>query len=188
MTYLELLKLLLPHGCYTDSGGSSTDKDLSVHAGEIETCQTNADALFTEIFPETSYALLADWENTYGIVFDIDISYGTRIDNLLTKISAIGGESLSYFISLAAGLGYTISIDEFVPFMAGWNEAGDKLYKDEIVYCWQVNAAGISGKSQYFESGISCAGDSLNYFSEAFLEKLFQKLKPAHTACIFNYT
>lgn len=188
MTYLELLKLLLPHGVYSDDAQALHAKDLAVVAAALDRAQTNADDIAEdEIFPNKADELLPEWERVYGITSDVSIPWQTRMDNLMAAVRATGGLTKEYFIGLAATLGYTITIDEFEPFMAGWSEAGDEIYVEDIVYCWQVNVANSDTNSYFFEAGISGAGDSLNWFSDAFLENLFNRLKPAHTAAVFAY-
>lgn len=188
MTYLELLKLLLPHGVYAEDAGSLNVKDLAVAAAALDRAQANADD-FTEdeIYPDKTDELLDEWERVYGITSDTDIPWQARIDNLMASVRAVGGQTKGYFIDLAARLGYTISIEEFEPFMAGWSEAGDTLYTDDAVYCWLTNVADSGIKSYFFEAGISCAGDELGWSSDTSLESLFNRLKPAHTLVEFAY-
>lgn len=188
MTYLELLKLLLPHGVYAEDAASLHVKDLAVVAAALDRTQANADDITEdEIYPDRVDELLPEWERVYGITPDTDSPRQSRIDNLMASVSAVGGQTKDYFIELAARLGYTVTIEEFEPFMAGWSEAGDKVYVEDIVYCWQVNVVDSGIKSYFFEAGISDAGDLLNWFSDAFIEGLFNRLKPAHTAVVFAY-
>lgn len=179
--------MLLPYGTYSDSADSEVLKDLTVQADALENCQDNADALLSECYPDETVQLLPDWESTYGITNDSSISYPARIDNLLAAINARGSLTKDYFITLAAKLGYTVTIEEFLPFMAGWNEAGDEIWIEDIIYVWEVVVSNSNAVSYYFEAGISCSGDSLNYFSDAYLEGIFNRLKPAHAAVSFNY-
>lgn len=187
-TYEDILKQLLPYGCYSDSADSAHMKDIKVMAGALEACQINADD-FTEdeIFPDKVDELLPDWERVYGIASDTSISWASRIDDLLAAVRATGSLTPEYFLSLATRLGYTATIEELEPFMAGWSEAGDTIYVEDIVYVWQLTITNSGVKSYFFEAGVSCAGDSLNYFSEDYLEGIMNKLKPAHTAVVFQY-
>ncbi|OGQ60734.1 MAG: hypothetical protein A3J24_06365 [Deltaproteobacteria bacterium RIFCSPLOWO2_02_FULL_53_8] len=106
----------------------------------------------------------------------------------MTAIRATGGMTRDYYIGLAAALGYAITIEEFMPFMAGWSEVGvDSLYTEDSVYVWQVNVLNSNTPEYRFEVGVSRAGDRLLYFSDVFFEALFNRLKPAHTAVVFAY-
>lgn len=209
MTYLDLLKSLIPQGCYSDEGSSEVLKDLAVQANALDACQNNGSDIFEdEMFPDKVDELLPHWERTYGIAPDNEVPYSARIDNLLANIRATGGLTRAYFIELAAKLGYSVTIDEFEPFMAGWSEAGDEIYIEDIVYVWQVNVTpvfyladgsviadgsvvaggnSVNLKTYYFEAGISAAGDYLSFYTNEFFESIFNKLKPAHTACVFVY-
>ncbi len=188
MTYGELLKFLLPHGVYSEDAGSLHVKDLSVAAAALTAAEANADDLTEdEIYPDKTDELLHEWERVYGISPDTDIPWQARIDNLMASVRAVGGLTKGYFIGLAARLGYTVTIEEFEPFMAGWSEAGDTLYTDDAVYCWRVTVANSGIKSYFFEAGISGAGDELGWSSDTFLESLFNRLKPAHTMVEFVY-
>lgn len=185
MNYSELLRLLLPYDCYSDSDLSTHAKDIAVHAGRLNNLQENADALHSEIYPNITHTLLPAWERVYNIIPYNNTQYEQRINNLLTAIRGKGELSKEYFISLATRLGYQITIEEFVPFMAGWSEAGDEIYIEDIIYIWEVIASN-TGMS-FFEAGIACAGDSLGYVNDSDFENIFNRLKPAHTLCVFNY-
>lgn len=189
MTYLELLKLLLPQGVYTEDAASLTIKDLSVAASALEAAQANADDIIEdEIWADAADEFLPEWERLYGITPDAAIAYSARIDNLMAAVRATGGMTRGYYIGLAATLGYTITIDEFMPFMAGWSEVGvDALYTEDSVYVWQVSVSNSSTPQYRLRAGVSRAGDRLLYFSDDFFEALFNRLKPAHTAVVFAY-
>lgn len=209
MRYLNLLRSLIPLGCYSEDDSSEVRKDLAVHANALEACHVNGDDIVEdEIFPYKVDELLPHWERTYGIAPDNEIPYAARIDNLLANIRATGSLTREHFIAVAAKLSYTISIEEFEPFMAGWSEAGDEIYIEDIVYVWQINVLPVyyladgtisadgetlaggdvmNLKAYYFEAGVSSAGDYLSFFTNEFLESIFNKLKPAHTACVFVY-
>lgn len=185
--YFELLRQLLPFGCYSDADDSEHAKDLSVHARALDLCQDNAEALFSECFPLSTSSLLPDWERVYGIAHDADMPYSARVDNLITAINARGSLTRDYFVGLATRLGYTITSEEFEPLMAGWAESGEELLIEDIVYVWQVTVSNSNAVAYCFEAGVSGAGDALLYWSDAFFEAILNRLKPAHTAVIFAY-
>lgn len=116
MTYLDILKLLLPHGTYSDSDTSGHGKDISVHADGLSACQVNAESLLSEIFPDAADALLEDWERVYGLT-QADKPTFQRLQNLLGIINARGGLSRSHIqAALRPFTGYDADIDEFMVF------------------------------------------------------------------------
>ncbi|HGG9783705.1 TPA: YmfQ family protein [Neisseria meningitidis] len=105
----------------------------------------------------------------------------------LAKLNETGGLSIPYFVRLAEAAGYQIQIDEPQPFRAGVNRAGDRLAPQEIMWVWHVNVRGGNNRITRFRAGISAAGDRLTDYSDAVIESLFNRLKPAHTAIRFTY-
>ncbi|MDK4645438.1 YmfQ family protein [Kingella kingae] len=136
--------------------------------------------------PETSGEMLTDWER----VLDLSgqgKSYSQRLSAVLLKINAIGGLSIPYFTQLAKSAGYTITIDEPQPFRVGINRAGDRLAEEDIMFVWVVNVQSNSQMVWRFRAGASAAGERLSHFSDSMIERIFQDLKPAHTAVRFTY-
>ena len=177
----DALRLLFP----VELGGDH-DADLQVDADSLDRSQVSAEVLLVEMFPDQAVATLADWERVVGIAPGPDDPLQFRRDQVVRKIRDRGGLSISYFLSLAQVLGYTVQIVEPVPFMAGWGRAGDTIYSSAIDGQWGVE---ISNQPIYnFRAGESAAGEPLTWWnSQTFLEDLFQDLKPAHTFVYFVY-
>ena len=106
---------------------------------------------------------------------------------MLAKLNETGGLSIPYFIRLAAASGYTITISEPQPFRAGVNRAGDRLASEDIMWVWWVDVAAQSQTVWRFRAGSGTAGSRLSQYSDAVIESLFNRLKPAHTAIRFTY-
>lgn len=98
-----------------------------------------------------------------------------------------GNGGIPYFIRLAAAAGYTITISEPQPFRAGVNRAGDRLAREDIMWVWWVDVAAQSQTVWRFRAGSGTAGSRLSQYSDAVIESLFNRLKPAHTAIRFTY-
>ena len=80
--------------------------------------QRSADLLLVESDPRATFELLPEWERAFGLPDACTIESQTieeRRDALVTKITSLGGQSRDFFISVAAALGYTISIYEYAP-------------------------------------------------------------------------
>lgn len=186
MTYLELLKILLPFNTYSDSSQSEVLKDISAHVEGLKKSEENADALFNEIFPDISKTLIPSWEKLCGLTVGAKDIIQLRRDRVITKLREKGGCSIEYFTALALMFGYTITIEELKPFMAGWGRAGDTLYAEESIFIWSVNI--LNSPNYYFRAGQSVAGERLAWWNTQLnLEDLFNKLKQAHTYVTFVY-
>lgn len=181
MAYENILKQLFP----IDLGGDHPH-DLAIEGAALDEAQASSERLLENVFPGTAHALLKDWERVLGIQAEGDAPIKARRGTVLKKLREIGGISRQYFISLAESLGWTVTIDELLPFMAGWNRAGDRVYEDEVRWIWRVN---VLGQSVYrFRAGESTAGERLTWWMPAaVLESLLEDLKPAHTYVLFNY-
>jgi uncharacterized protein YmfQ (DUF2313 family) len=157
-----------------------------IEGKQFDSAQESAENLLTEMFPDAAVDSITDWERTCGIVPDPDSPLQYRRTAVLKKLRELGGVSRQYFIDLAASFGWTITIDEFLPFMCGWNQAGERLFISDVYWCWRVNAPGTP--IYEFRSGQSCAGEKLTWWpANTALEALITELKPAHTAVIFSY-
>ncbi|OPY07263.1 MAG: hypothetical protein A4E68_01945 [Syntrophaceae bacterium PtaB.Bin095] len=182
MTHEDVLNLLFP----VELTGMHT-ADAAREGAALDDAQTSAERILTEMFPDMTHTLLADWERVCALTPDQDAPLQVRRNAVLKKLREIGGLSRSYFIILAATYGWTITIDELLPFMAGWGRCGDPLYEEEVRWIWRVNVAGSAVYS--FRAGLSAAGERLTWWnSNTVLEALLTDLKPAHTVVIFNYT
>lgn len=182
MAHEHVLKQLFP----IDLGGGHP-YDLAVEGAALDEAQASSDRLLENVFPDTAHALLKDWERVLGIQAAGDVPLQSRRGGVVNKLREIGWLSRQYFISLAASLGWAITIAEPLPFMAGWGRAGDRIYEDEVRWIWRVN---VLGQSVYrFRAGESVAGERLTWWMPATeLEFLLEDLGPAHTYVIFNYT
>ena len=167
--------------------GSVADMDMETEATALDRAQESAYRLFVNIFPDTCYELLSDWERVYGITPNTDASTGVRVANLVARIRAKGGLSIPYFTNLADAMGYEIEIVEPDLFMAGWSRAGDEVNDGDIVYVWWVNVLNEDIPAHCFYAGSNGAGDRLCDFGQDDLETIFEEFKPAETLVFFTY-
>jgi uncharacterized protein YmfQ (DUF2313 family) len=182
MLHKDTLKLLFPIELQ-----GSFEKDIELEGKQLDNAQARAEQLLREMFPDNAYELLPDWERVCGLTPASDETLQMRINKVIRRLRELGGLSRAYFINLAASLGYTITIEELRPFMAGWGSAGDTLYIYESLWIWRVK---ISGQAlYYFRAGQSAAGERLLWWpAQTALEDLLKELKPAHTYVIFDYS
>lgn len=188
--YLRQQQALLPQGViWSREDDSSLTGLLTAFAAAFSAVDSRAWQLLAEADPRQTAELLADWERVAGLPDGCSVgatqSIAQRRIALISKLVRLGGQSQGYFISLAAALGYTITITEFRPFRAGQSHAGDAVATN-WEFAWQTN--GALNSITPFRAGQSGAGDPLNSWGNAILECIINRVKPAHTAVIFTYT
>lgn len=166
-------------------GGVFPD-DLGVDGRSLDAGQASAEDLLTEMFADTTQTLVASWERICGIIPPTGATIQYRQAAILAKLRATPGDiKRPYFVALAASMGYTITIDQLVPFMSGWGRAGDAIYVLLVVYIWVVTVAGTP--VYYFRSGQSASGEPLCWWpSQTVLQDLLNSLKPADVYIVFG--
>ena len=188
--YREHLKALLPPGqAFPRDPGATIETLLDGMAQELARIDARGEALTFEANPQTTSEMLTDWERVAGLPDKCSGSLETtqqgRRQVLLAKLTSTGGQSVAYFIEVAAALGYTVTITEFRPFRAGMSEAGDAITNGDWIYAWQVNAPEVTVIP--FRAGRSTAGEPLRAWGNDTLECKINQLKPAHTIALFAY-
>ncbi len=142
--------------------------------------------LIDEADPRTTDELMADWERVAGLPDPCvtgEQSTPERYAALLTKLTSLGGQSAAYFVQLAAGLGNTVSISEFDEFTVD-DDVDAAINGSDWNFAWQVTATATA----FFEMTVNdSVDDPLASWSNAPLECVFERYKPAHTTIIFAY-
>ena len=182
MNHADVLKLLCPVNIEGDFAA-----DAAIEGLHLDTSAESATGLVNEIYPDQAYETLTSWERIYILIPTDDATIQSRRDAVIQAIRARGGLSRAYFIALAAIHGWTITIDEFFPSMTGWSRFGDYLMGEEYKWLWRINA---SSRAIYqARAGVTAAGERLLWWlPDIDLENFFNRMKPAHTVVVFNYT
>lgn len=188
--YRQQLKALLPPGqALSRDPGTTLDALLDAMAKELARVDDRADDLIDEAIPNTTSELLADWERVAGLpdpcVADQVQTQAARRMALVSKLAMRGGQSPAYFIGIAAALGFTVTIEEFRPFRAGWSSAGDLLSNGDWVFTWRVHGPEVTITE--FKAGQSTVGDPLRAWGNDTLECRLSHISPAHTILQFAY-
>jgi uncharacterized protein YmfQ (DUF2313 family) len=165
-----------------------------------------ADLLERESDPRKTIELLPDWERAWGLpdpCFASPQTIAQRQRILVLWMTWLGGQSRQYFTDLMAWLGYTISIQEFAPFMCGISYVGDSRTRDDAAagkhFRWYIGPAeqrfywtieiGQVGLN-WFRAGSGQAG--VNHHLEFSIPEeaacLLQRWKPAHTSLIPDFS
>lgn len=170
--YREQLIKLSPQGqCWPTDEGSTWYELLDAIAQEYARIDEHGVTLLNEAFPDTTDALLSDWERTLGLpdeFSDPGASEEERRQYLLFKIRARGGQSAAYLSGLIDTLGYENEIQECYPFAADTGEAGGYLFDETWIYYFLVIVQGP-------------------VFDEALFEARFRSIQPAQSVSIFIY-
>lgn len=188
--YLEQLKTLLPPGqAFPREAGTTLHDLLDGMSIELSRVDGRGEVLPNEANPATTSEMLSDWERVAGLPDKcsgvLEETLQGRRNALLTKLTSTGGQSAAYFIELAASLGYTVTIEVFRPFRAGWSAAGDALTNGPWAFTWLIRAPEVSVTE--FRAGLSAAGERLRTWGNDTLECKINQLKPAHTIALFAY-
>jgi uncharacterized protein YmfQ (DUF2313 family) len=158
------------------------DDDLHVEGKNLDDAYYNiggwpgaqlGDGVLTEVYPDSAHKTLSSWERVFSL------SAGTLTDaerrlQIQAAIVARGGLSRDYFSSIAAAMGYSITITEGVVnlFRVGTSAPPATLLPHSLFdpaecYTWHVTVTGVA--------------------SAPMLEAKFQLLKPAWTIVDFTY-
>jgi len=188
--YREQLKQLLPPGqAFPRDPGTTLHDLLDGMSIELARIDNRGFTLPLEANPTTTSELLGDWERVAGLPDRcsgvLEETLQGRRNALLAKLSSTGGQSPGYFISVAAVLGYQVTITEFRPFRVGRSKVGEALTNGDWQFAWQVNAPETTVVS--FRVGLSAAGEPLRSWGNEILECKLNQIKPAHTLLLFSY-
>jgi uncharacterized protein YmfQ (DUF2313 family) len=93
-----------------------------------------ADLFEIESDPRLTVQLLPDWERNWGLpdlCYSSPQTIGQRQTALVMRMTMQGAQSREFFISVAAMIGYTITITEYRTFVCGIDRCGDnRVYGD----------------------------------------------------------
>lgn len=202
--HAPLLQALLPSS-YAPTG--QVVEELAADGNVLDTALAASLDPLRGLTPLAALEWLEDYERVYGLPGDCrqqGLLLQERLALLAVALAERAGINRSYFVWLAAQLGYTITIEEFSEFRAGHSRAGDRLinYESHFAagrsragqplslgapwqYVWIVHASDTP--ITYFRAGASCAGEPLASWSNLLLECAIRAAAPAHTKVYFAY-
>lgn len=190
--YLAQLQALLPPGAaWSRSPEATLTRVLHALAEALARVDARAAVLIEEADPRTTSELLTDWERVFGLPDECIVAQGItqtvqqRIAALMQAVTGQGGQSAEYYVQLAAGAGYGISITEFTQHDVT-DDVEHPLYNLPWQFTWQVNTA-LNGAVGYFTVE-SSTDEPLAWWGDELLECVIWRLKPAHTHVLFSYT
>lgn len=204
--YKELLINLLPKGkLWQPKAQPVFDKNLESAAQELCRVDDRVKQMFREIDPRTASEALDTWEGVLGLPDECTPEGQTlqeRRNQIVQKLTNIGGLSKIFYEFVGLQLGFTISVNNNLNFVAGRARAGDSLtnyFNRHFVagstagtplaepgwrYFFTVEMPITAAK--HFVAG-SKAGEPLRTFSNELIQCTLRKLKPAHAGVFFTF-
>jgi uncharacterized protein YmfQ (DUF2313 family) len=186
--YLSQLQALLPTGlAWPREPAATLTSLLDAWAQELARVDARAEQLLSETDPAATSELLPDWERVAGLpnvcVLEAQTTSQRRAA-LLEHLTNLGAQSRAWYIEIAGGLGYTITITEFDS-----NDVDDDvsapIQGDAWQFAWQVNAGATTVWTLTVDDTVA---DPLAAWGNSGLECLINRLKPAHTTVLYSYT
>lgn len=186
--HADLLKRLLPPESL-DANGPRISVELEAEGAALDRALQSALLLADEMDPESTSALLPDWERVYGLpdacLEGAAQSKDQRRASLVAKVVGMGGQSRPYFISMASALGYPgAEIAELRPATCNDN-CNAALYGEEWRIAWRLDLPQDS--AVFIANCNSACDDPLQSWGNRALECLLRRYKPADTTLHFAY-
>ena len=186
----RVLQLLPPGAVWNRSPDSVMGKFWAAFGVLVADVQNRGLDILDEVDTRTVEELIAAWEGYLGLP-DPDCS--SRPGTALLRRFAVhakhtnqGGQSPQFYIDLAAAVGFTITVEEFLPYVVGGPSAiGNRLYTDPWRFTWRVHAPVHT--VTFARAGKLRAGESIAYSDNTILECTLEAVKPAHTNLVFEY-
>jgi uncharacterized protein YmfQ (DUF2313 family) len=133
--------------------------------------------------------MLDEWEATLDLPDPCagpEPTVALRQAQVTARLIAGGGQSIAYFVSFAATLGYAITIEQFAPARADALLADEPLYDPAWAFAWRINAPEFT--IDYLCADTGRADDPLASWENTVLICEMSRLAPAHTIPLFNLT
>lgn len=186
--FLSATQALMPPGrIWSRDSDAIQTKVLTGLAPSYERQTARANYLLIDAFPPTTFELLPEWEATLGLpdpcAGELPLTQ-QRVAQVVSRLTATGGQSITYFTAAAAALGYAITITQFVPSRFG-KRFGTLFGGTAWAFAWQVNAPTFTINSLQFGGSF---GTPFATWGNNVLQCELQAYSPAHTTVLFSYS
>jgi uncharacterized protein YmfQ (DUF2313 family) len=186
--FLAALQALMPRGrVWPRDADAIQTRTLAGCAPTYTRLTARANNVIADGFPASTYELLPEWESALGLPDPCAGEAPTvqqRRNQVVSRLTATGGQSISYFTAVAAALGYTITVTQFAPSRFG-RPFGRPFGGIAWAFAWQVNAPTFTVNS--FQFGGSFGSPFANWGNNV-LQCELQTYAPAHTTVLFSYS
>lgn len=187
--YLAALEALMPRGRVWPKDPASTQYQALAGLTPIyERTTTRATFLLSDAFPVMPFELLPEWEESLGLpdpCAGLSPTIQLRQQQVEARFIAGGGQSQTFFITLASTLGYTITITQFTASHFG-QQFGNPFCNATWNNVWQVNAPTFT--VEHFSFGLSGMGEFFSSFGNTVLQCEIARLAPAQTTVLFSFS
>jgi len=187
--YQQAMLRLLPTGRVWRRDPESTLSAVMLALAPTYTRSTAAAAqVLIDASPATTQNLLMEWENSLGLpdpCTAANPSIEQRQAAVRAKWGSRGALTTAYFVSMAAALGFAITITEFTPFAVDMG-CDQPLYEPAWAFVWQVNAPEVV--TFYFSVEDSGADDPLETYDAGELVCRITQDAPAGTLVLFVFS
>ena len=186
--YLGQLQALLPQGrAWTRRPDAVLTRLLAAEADELADIDLAATQLLDEVRPDTTVALLPEWERVLGLPDDCsdpDAGFFQRQAAVLERVVAQPTLNRSDYIAIGAKFGLTVTVDENDQARAD-AIAGLDTTNGKWRFVWWVNIAddGI----QRFDTLSDTETPLVEFDRSSELECRLLKAAPAHTHLVIAY-
>ena len=170
----------LPGGVFQGFWSAIADGLAAFHARETQLTDVEA-------FPPASVELLPDWEAVLGLpdpCLGANPVTAARQAAVAAKLAATGGQSVPYFVELAANLGAAITVTEYAPWRWGVDAMWSAWRNASWAYVWLVTLADPAAFE--FEWGVSAMWEPFWQIANGPVQCEIQRLAPAHTQVNFT--
>lgn len=189
--YTDAMRAALPQGAaFPREGAPTRDALLSAIAAELALIDAETDRLLMEAAPDSTVALLPEWERDYGLPDCPDHAPATFQDRraaLVEKVRRVGGWNPKRIKALCAALGYAVEIIETRPFVGGLSRGGDVVGGPHA--CRHRVKVTVSGpRLTYFRGGRSAGGERQLAIARAEdLACMLRLIAPSHQQLVLSY-
>lgn len=150
--YAKQLQALLPPGAvWLLESGSVISGSLLAVAEELARVDGRAAQVLEEADPRTANETIEQWEKMLGLpdelVTAIPATLAERRVAVTQKFASLGGQSVSFFVQLAALCGYAITLSTYQSALSvsGVMQAGDELAGLAAAYAMKVTVSPPAG-------------------------------------------
>lgn len=146
--------------------------------------------LLREADPRYATERLAEWERDLALPDECTVS-GTqtvaeRRAAVLGKLLAVGGQSISYYRTVLAALGYPAArIDEYRPHIYGRARHGSCYGNWLWGRVWRVHLPATSIARRRY--GGAAYGEPYSVYGDSAVGCILNRMKPAHTELLITY-
>lgn len=188
-THIDILARLLPPVAY-DSRAPTLAAELTAMAALLDEVLYLAGVLDTELDPRGAYALLEEFEQTFGLPDACAAVEGqTTADRrlaLVTRMTARGSQQPAYYEALAEALGYPgTRVYEYAPWTCV-DTCAEPVATADWRFVWVMQMP-QSERVTYFTAASPCTEPLANWSAIESITCVVNRLKPAHTTCYFDF-